>query len=147
MVNGPRLLPYWCENLQRKDLGRASEVKGIDDAMDASRRLAGRRRGDAASGRDDGNHIPPPTTPLPINAVALDTAAAEKMCHWYNEDDSINGWHQLHSHHSVDRDAVLAKARHKKRWPNGVPSQTTSQPINEAPIAVKEEKPRRRRRR
>ena len=66
-------------------------------------------------------------TPLPINAVALDTAAATQMATWYEETDTINGWHQLHFHHSIDRQQVLATARHKKRWPNGVPSPTTAE--------------------
>jgi hypothetical protein len=48
--------------------------------------------------------IPPPTVPLPINALSLDTAAAEQMCHWYEETNSIAGWHALHFHPSVNRE-------------------------------------------
>ena len=86
---------------------------------------------------------------MPINAMALDTAAATQMATWYEETDTINGWHQLHFHHSIERQQVLAQARHNKRWPNGEPSQPASQSISEAssPIAVKEEKPRSRKRR
>jgi hypothetical protein len=68
------------------------------------------------------------------------------MATWYEETDTINGWHQLHFHHSIDREQVMATVRDQKRWPGGPPAQTTSQPISEALIAVKEEKPRRRRR-
>jgi hypothetical protein len=64
--------------------------------------------------------IPPPTVPLPINAMALDEEAAHQMCLWYDEAASIGGWHALHFHHSIKRDAVLAKARHEKRFPGGV---------------------------
>jgi len=69
--------------------------------------------------------------PLPINAVALDDDAALQMCMWYEETDTIGGWHQLHFAPGIDREAVMAQARHNKRWPNGVPSN----------LAVKEEKP------
>ena len=62
------------------------------------------------------------------------------MCLHYEETNSIGGWHQLRFAHGIDREAIMAQARHNKRWPNGVPSQTTSEPR----IAVKEEKPRRR---
>jgi len=72
-----------------------------------------------------------PTVPLPINAVALDDDAALQMCMWYEETDTIGGWHQLHFAPGIDREAVMAQARHNKRWPNGVPSN----------LAVKEEKP------
>jgi hypothetical protein len=66
--------------------------------------------------------IPPPTTPLPINAIALDTDGALAMAMAYEEHATINGWHQLHFDPSVDREAVLAQARHLKRWPTGQPS-------------------------
>jgi len=92
---------------------------------------------------------PPLTVPLPINAMALDDEAALQMCMWYNEEDSIGGWHHLLFGPGIDHEAVKAQARHKKRWPNGEP-QATSQTINEASsppgAAVKEEKPRQRRR-
>jgi hypothetical protein len=71
------------------------------------------------------------TAPMPINSVAQHEDAALQMCMWYEETDSIGGWHQLHFAPGIDRDAVMAKARHNKRWPNGVPSNR----------AVKEEKP------
>jgi len=94
---------------------------------------------------DDGDPLAIPLgelpTPLPINAMALDDASALQMAVWYDEADTIGGWHQLHFDPSVDREAVLAQARHKKRWPNGMPSQSMSGP------AVKEEKPRRQSRR
>jgi hypothetical protein len=61
--------------------------------------------------------------PLPINAMALDDASALQMAVWYDEADTIGGWHQLHFDPSVDREAILAQARHKKRWPNGEPTQ------------------------
>ena len=60
--------------------------------------------------------------PLPINAVALDEDAALTMAMWYEESASIGGWHQLHFAPGIDRDAIFATARHKKRWPNGEPS-------------------------
>jgi hypothetical protein len=69
--------------------------------------------------------------PLPINALALDDEAALHLAMAYEETASINGWHQLHFAPGVDREAVMAKARNNKRWPNGVPSN----------LAVKEEKP------
>ena len=78
---------------------------------------------------DDG--LPPPSVPLPIVAMALDDDAALQMCMWYEETDTIGGWHQLHFAPGIDREAVMAQARHNKRWPNGVPSN----------LAVKEEKP------
>jgi hypothetical protein len=84
---------------------------------------------------------PPLTAPLPLNAVALDEEAALQMCLWYNETVSIGGWHHLHFAPGIDRDKIFAQARHKKRWPNGMPSQSMSGP------AVKEEKPRRQSRR
>jgi hypothetical protein len=80
---------------------------------------------------------PPLTAPLPLNAVALDEEAALQMCMWYEESASIGGWHQLHFAPGIDREAVRAQARHKKRWPNGVPSN----------FAVKDQKPVRARRR
>jgi len=92
-------------------------------------------------------------TPLPTSAKALDTAAAEQLCHWHEETNSVAGWHALHFHHTVNREQVLATVRLKKKWPKGQPApQTTSQIINEAssspPVtAVKEEKPRSRKRR
>ena len=73
--------------------------------------------------------------PKPLNAMALNEDAALQMAMWYDE----VLWHQLHFAPGIDREAIFAQARHEKRWPNGVPSQT--QPISEA--AVKEEKPRR----
>jgi hypothetical protein len=70
----------------------------------------------------DGTGLP---MPMPINAVALDVDAALQMAMWYNEEDTINGWHHLHFAPGIDREAVMAQARHKKRWPNGEPSQTS----------------------
>jgi hypothetical protein len=61
-------------------------------------------------------------TPLPIVAMAMDPPAALQMAVWYDEADTIGGWHQLHFDPSVDREAILATARHKKRWPNGEPA-------------------------
>ena len=98
----------------------------------------------------DGELAEPPTwhgqtlpMPMPLDAGALDEESALQMCMWYDESATIGGWHQLHFAPGIDRKAVLAQARHNKRWPNGVPSQSTTQPISEAPIVVKEEKPRR----
>jgi hypothetical protein len=74
--------------------------------------------------------IPPPTTPMPIDAVALDQPAALQMAMWYNERDTINGWHQLIFASGIDRAAVFAQARLNRQWPpNGIPpSQTMSGP-------------------
>ena len=85
--------------------------------------------------------ISSPNSPLPppLNATALDTDAAMAMLRWYPEEL----WHRLVFAPGIDRDTILARARYNKRWPKGVPSQTTTQPISEAPIAVKEEKPQR----
>jgi hypothetical protein len=71
---------------------------------------------------DDGNHIAPPTTPLPINAVALDEYAALQMAMWHEEFNTIGGWHEIHFGPGIDRDAIFEKARHQKRWPNGEPT-------------------------
>ena len=60
-------------------------------------------------------------TPLPIVAMATDPPAALQMAVWYDEAATVGGWHQLHFAPGIDREAVLAKARHKKRWPNGEP--------------------------
>jgi hypothetical protein len=66
---------------------------------------------------------PPLTVPLPINAMALDDEAALQMCMWYDEADTIGGWHHLLFGPGIDHEAIKAKARHKKRWPNGEPAQ------------------------
>jgi hypothetical protein len=66
--------------------------------------------------------------PPPLNARSLDEDSALEMCMAYDE---ALCWHQLHSHPSIDHEAIKAKARHAKRWPNGMPSQTSSQPISE----------------
>jgi hypothetical protein len=85
--------------------------------------------------------------PPPIDATALDPDAAMVMAMAYEEFASIGGWHQLHFAPSVNREAVFATARHKKKWPNGEPTQAmadyTHPPQEEKP---QEEKPRRRRR-
>ena len=65
---------------------------------------------------------PPLTAPLPLNAMALDEDAALQMAMWYEETDSIGGWHQLHFAPGIDRDKIFAQARHKKKWPNGEPA-------------------------
>ena len=65
---------------------------------------------------------PPLTAPLPLNAMALDEDAALQMCLWYDEAATIGGWHQLHFHPSVDREAIMTKARDLKRWPTDRPS-------------------------
>jgi hypothetical protein len=72
---------------------------------------------------------PPLTVPLPINAMALDDEAALQMCMWYDEAATIGGWHHLLFGPGIDHEAIKAQARHKKRWPNGMP--TTSQSISE----------------
>ena len=61
--------------------------------------------------------------PKPLNAMALNEDAALQMAMWYDEEL----WHQLHFAPGIDREAILATARHKKRWPNGVPSPTTAE--------------------
>jgi hypothetical protein len=55
---------------------------------------------------------------------------------WYDETATIGGWHQLHFASGIDREAVFAQARHKKRWPNGEPS-----PAMTPPVAMAESKP------
>jgi hypothetical protein len=81
--------------------------------------------------------IPPPTTPLPINAMALDTDGALALAMAYNERDTINGWHQLIFASGIDRAAVFAQARLNRQWPpNGVPPSRAA--ISEA--VVKTEK-------
>jgi len=83
----------------------------------------------------DGSLAKPPTwnnqalpTPLPINARALDQESALQMCLWYEETDSIGGWHQLHFADGIDREAIFAQARNRKRWPpDGVPPQTMAE--------------------
>src|SRR6516225_7557730 len=55
--------------------------------------------------------------PPPLDARALDEESALEMCMSYDEDL----WHRLHFHPSVDREAIFAQARHKKRWPQGQP--------------------------
>ena len=144
---GLALLLLWCENLQRKDLGRASEVKESTDALDAPGHWpvgpAVIPAGTMLTGivGPDGELVVSPNSPLPppLNATALDTDAAMAMLRWYPEEL----WHRLVFAPGIDRDAILAQARYNKRWPKGVPSQTTTQPISEAPTVVKEEKPRR----
>jgi hypothetical protein len=72
-------------------------------------------------------------TPLPMpppfaTAVALDDEAALAMCMAHEEHDTIGGWHHLHFAPGIDREAIFAQARHKKRWPNGVPQTTSGAP-------------------
>jgi hypothetical protein len=52
--------------------------------------------------------------PPPIDAVALDDEAALAMAMAYEETNTIGGWHQLHFAPGIDRNAVLAQARHAK---------------------------------
>jgi hypothetical protein len=59
--------------------------------------------------------------PLPIVAKAMDPAAAEQMLHWHNETNTIGGWHELRFADGIDHEAIKAKVRHAKRWPNGEP--------------------------
>jgi hypothetical protein len=59
------------------------------------------------------------------------------MCMSYKETDTVGGWHQLLFHPSIDREAIFAKARHKKRWPNGEPAPAMAEPPHE----VKDERP------
>jgi len=68
----------------------------------------------------DGAGLP---MPMPINAVALDDEAALQMAMWYEETDTINGWHHLLFVPGIDREKIFAQARHKKRWPKGEPTQ------------------------
>jgi hypothetical protein len=69
--------------------------------------------------------------------VALDDAAALAMAMAYEETNTIGGWHQLHFAPGIDRNAVLAQARHAKRWPNGEPAPAMA----ELPHEVKDERP------
>jgi hypothetical protein len=73
---------------------------------------------------DDG--LPPPSVPLPIVAMALDDDAALQMCMWHEESNTIGGWHEIHFAPGIDREAIFAKARHQKRWPNGEPTPSAS---------------------
>jgi hypothetical protein len=59
--------------------------------------------------------------PLPIVAKCMDPAAAEQMLHWYDEANTIGGWHELRFADGIDHEAIKAKVRHAKRWPNGEP--------------------------
>jgi len=77
--------------------------------------------------------------PPPLDAVPLDLESALFMLKSYDPDL----WHRIVFARDLDRDALLAKERERRHWPNG-PPQTTSQ-INEAssspPVAaVKTEK-------
>ena len=55
--------------------------------------------------------------PPPLNAVPLDAEAALLMLRSY--DESL--WHRLVFVHDLDRAAVIARAVHERRWPNGEP--------------------------
>jgi hypothetical protein len=62
------------------------------------------------------------TAPMPTTVMALDTDSALQMAMWYEERDTINGWHSLHFAPGIDRQAILAQARLNKQWPpNGIP--------------------------
>jgi len=74
---------------------------------------------------DDATGLP---MPPPINAVALDDDAALAMAMAYDESATIGGWHEIHFGPGIDREAIFAKARHKKRWPNGEPTPSASPP-------------------
>jgi hypothetical protein len=75
-------------------------------------------------------------TPLPINAKAMDPAAAEAMLHWHEEAATIGGWHELRFADGIDHEAIKAKVRHAKRWPNGEP--VPSAPPPSPPVVEKE---------
>ena len=64
--------------------------------------------------------------PPPLDAVPLDLESALFMLKSYDPDL----WHRIVFARDLDRDALLAKERERRRWPNGPPAQT-SQPINE----------------
>ena len=59
--------------------------------------------------------------PLPVAAKAMDPAAAEQMLHWHDETNTIGGWHELRFADGIEHEAIKAKVRHAKRWPNGEP--------------------------
>ena len=59
--------------------------------------------------------------PLPVVAKALDPAAAEQMLHWYDEGNTIGGWHELRFADGIDHEAIKAKVRLQKQYPNGMP--------------------------
>jgi hypothetical protein len=63
-----------------------------------------------------------PSMPPPIDAIALDEEAALALAMAYEEHATICGWSHMHFHPSIDRNAILDQARHKKRWPNGEPA-------------------------
>jgi hypothetical protein len=56
--------------------------------------------------------------PPPLDAVPLDAEAALLMLRSY--DESL--WHRLVFVHDLDRAAVIARAVHERRWPNGEPA-------------------------
>ena len=64
-------------------------------------------------------HGQPLPMPMPLNATALDEEAALQMCMWYEEAATIGGWHHLVFAPGIDREAIMAQARHNKRWPRG----------------------------
>jgi hypothetical protein len=96
---------------------------------------------------DDGDPLAVPlravSVPLPVNAKAMDPAAAEQMLHWHDEGNTIGGWHELRFADGVDHEAIKAKVRHAKRWPNGEPargerpSKTTKSGGRSPPVTTK----------
>ena len=70
----------------------------------------------------DGELAEPPTwhgqtlpMPMPLDAGALDEESALQMCMWFDQEL----WHRLVFAPSIDRDAVMARAAYKKRFPGG----------------------------
>jgi hypothetical protein len=96
--------------------------------------------GSLISDDDDPSAIPTAMVPMPppTSATALDDSAAMVMAMAYEERDTINGWHQLHFAPGIDREAIFAQARHKKRWPNGEPTQA-ERPLKGASLSLPEE--------
>ena len=66
--------------------------------------------------------------PLPVAAKAMDPAAAEQMLHWHDETNTIGGWHELRFADGIDHEAIKAKVRLQKRYPNGIPAPSAPPP-------------------
>jgi hypothetical protein len=62
----------------------------------------------------EGNGVALPMPP-PIDAVAQDAEAAAFMLKSYDPDL----WHRIQFDRGLDREAILAEALMRRRWPNG----------------------------
>ena len=60
------------------------------------------------------------STPMPMDAIAMDTAGAQQMLQWYSQDYG-RLWPQIVFHPSVNRAAVFATVTSQMNWAHPTP--------------------------